>query len=224
MSPRIKLTRHRRGVRPFVLRWSVSAVAICAACSAEAPDDGASQDPIVEQDLAQVVYQGEVTDEALLRLLDSVAQPESQPHVSMCSVESGTSLPAATPIEFSFSMSTCALAPDLSGERLGQAMPQAEPILSRLLGVFAPIGVAHAHGAPFNGTAYYLRVVDADGAVSMQAFTDATTYKPNQAQWTRMVESPGPLRLEIVWAEFDNNEVAGNGPFEATPVSFQLQR
>lgn len=224
----IKLTRLCRGVRPFALRCSASALAICVACSAGAPDE---QHANLEDELAGVVYQGKVTDEALLRLLDRAPQPESQVHVSVCSLEAGASLTQEAPIEFSSAMSSCALgsnsaAKGRSGAAAGTARVQfsGEPVLSMLLGALAPIRVAHAHGSPFNGTAYYLRVLDAEGLVSMQAFTDATAYTPNQAQWTRMSESTGPLRLEIFWAEFDNNEVAGNGPFEARPVSFQLEK
>lgn len=201
-------------------------MAVCVACSA-APDDGGSEHTHPEDELEDVVYQGKVTDEALMRLLDQEPGPEAEPQVSVCSVAAGMSVTQETPIEFSFSTSGCALAPVASPNRYAwnaSAKPAGEPVLSLLLSALAPIGVAHAHGAPFNGTAYYLRVLDAAGVVSMQAFTDATTYTPNQAQWARMVESTGPLRLEIVWAEFDNNEVAGNGPFEAQPVSFQLQK
>lgn len=219
MSAWIRLARVCRGVRPFALRSSVSAIAICVACSAGAPDERSSERPNLEDELAEVVYQGTVTDEALLRLLDRVPQPESQPQVSVCSPEAGAGVTAASPIEFSFAMHSCALVPEPSPKRRS-----AEPVLSVLLGALTPIGVAHAHGAPFNGTAYYLRVLDAEGVVRMQAFTDGTAYTPNQAQWARMIESTGTLRLEIVWAEFDNNEVAGNGPFEAPPVSFRLQK
>ena len=219
MSGWIQLTRLCRGVRPIALGWSVSAIAICVACSAGGPDEP-SEHSNVEDELAEVVYQGNVTDEALLRLLDRTPQPQSQPQVSMCSLDAGASVTAQAPIEFSFTMSSCALVPNPSATRRSAA----EPVLSVLLGALAPIGVAHAHGAPFNGTAYYLRVSDAQGVPTMQAFTDGTAYTPNQAQWTRMIESAQPLRLEIVWAEFDNNEVAGNGPFEAPAVSFQLQK
>jgi len=209
-------------------------VAICVACSAGAPDEGGSEHANLDDDLADVAYQGKVTDEALMRLLDRTPQPE-QPQLSICVPQAGAAVTGEAPIEFSFSASGCAFAPRM--KRRGVAAPNPnrhadnastraveEPVLSVLLGALAPIGVAHAHGAPFNGTGYYLRVVDAAGVVSMQAFTDATTYTPNQAQWTRMIESTGPLRLEIVWAEFDNNEVAGNGPFEALPVAFRLEK
>lgn len=212
-------------------------MAICAACSAGAPDDGGSEHPSLQDDLSAVVYHGKVTDEALVRLLDRTPQPEAQPQLSVCTPQAGAAVTGAAPIEFSFAMQSCALAPDawLKRRRVTTPSPNRhadnaslqateERVLSVLLGALAPIGVAHAHGSPFNGTGYYLRVVDAAGAVSMQAFTDTTTYTPNQAQWTRMAESAAPLRLEIVWAEFDNNEVAGNGPFEALPVSFQLQK
>jgi len=201
-------------------------MAFCVACSAGAPDDGGSGHAHQEAALVDVVYQGKVTDEALLRLLDHESQPEAQAQVSVCSVAAGAIVTPETPIEFSLSTSGCALAPAASPNTYAGNARQAtdEPVLSVLLGALAPIGVAHAHGAPFNGTAYYLRVVDAGGVVSMRAFTDATTYTPNQAQWARMIESTAPLQLEIVWAEFDNNEVAGSGPFEAQPVSFQLQK
>jgi len=237
MSLWITLARWCRGVRPLALRSSLSALAVCAACSAGAPDEAGSDHATVEDELADVVYQGQVTDEALLRLLDSAPQPEAQPQLSVCVPQAGAGLVGEAPIEFSFARQSCALEPDARIEPRSMAAPSPErhaanagtraarePLLSVLLSAFAPIGVAHAHGAPFNGTGYYLRVVDAAGEVSMQAFTDATTYTPTQAQWTRMAESTGPLRLEIVWAEFDNNEVAGNGPFEARPVSFQLQK
>ena len=227
MSSRIKPAQCWRGVRPFALRSSASAIAICVACSAGAPDEGGAEHAHLEDELGDVVYQGKVTDEALLRLLDHELQAEVEPRVSVCSMAAGATVTPDTPVEFSLSTSGCALAPDPSPNRHAwnsSTQPAEEPVLSILVGALVPIGVAHAHGAPFNGTAYYLRVVDAHGVVSMQAFTDAMTYTPNQAQWARMVESTGPLRLEIVWAEFDNNEVAGSGPFEAQPVSFQLQK
>lgn len=235
MSTRIRPARPRRGARPFALRWSVSAIAICAACSAGAPEEEGSEHPHPEEQLGEVVYQGKVTDEALMRLLDHVAQPQSQPQVSVCAPRAEAALTRQTPIEFSFATSGCTLAPDARWKNRTKAAPtparhasnastkaSREPMLSVLLSAL-PLGVAHAHGDPFNGTAYYLRVLDSAGVVKMQAFTDATTYTPNQAQWTRVVESGLPLRLEIVWAEFDNNEVVGNGPFEVPPVSFLLQ-
>jgi hypothetical protein len=104
MFSRIKPARWWRGVRPFALLSSASAVAICVACSAGAPDDGGSEDAHLEDELGDVVYQGKVTDEALLRLLDHESQPEAQPQVSVCSVAAGMSVTPETPIEVSFSI------------------------------------------------------------------------------------------------------------------------
>src|SRR5688572_17505127 len=112
MSSRRKPARWWRGVRPFALRSSASAIAISVACSAGAPDEGGSEHAHPEDELGDVAYQGKVTDEALMRLLDHEPQPEAEPRVSVCSVAAGMSVTQETAIEFSFSTSGCALAPD----------------------------------------------------------------------------------------------------------------
>src|SRR5688572_24672316 len=116
MSAWLRLVRLRPGVRPFALRWSVSALAVSVACSAAAPGERDSEHESLEEDLAEVVYQGKVTDEALVGLLDRVPQPESQPQVSVCVPEAGASLTAQAPIEFSFATSSCALGPEASAK------------------------------------------------------------------------------------------------------------
>jgi hypothetical protein len=93
-----------------------------------------------------------------------------------------------------------------------------------LTSLFGPLRAAHAHGTPFNGLGYYLEVNDADGNHGLRVFTDEGSYTPDSEAWSALASLSQPLRLTIVLAIFEENEVpAGNGPYLGGSIEFRVE-
>lgn len=88
----------------------------------------------------------------------------------------------------------------------------------------APVGVAHAHGAPFNGTAYFLVFADAYHSARLRVFTNQTTYTPSASEWSALATGPQPIELSVTSATFEENSVlTDGGPFNAGTLSFSVR-
>jgi len=194
-----------------------SAVALCflAACSNAAPPAG-EQPPLTE-----VIYVGATTDEALTRMLALTAEDASTQRVVIASPASGASLPANEPLTFSFQQAATALRVPA---RKARDRAETRSKLRSFLAWLSPLGVAHAHGAPFNGVGYYLVVSDATQQQTLRVFTDRRFHALEASDASTLQAAKQPLTLTITSAVFEQNEVTDNGgPFLAGSVEFRLE-
>lgn len=158
-----------------------------------------------------VVFEAGTNDEALRTLLDTpaVKDPARGPWVS--SPTPNAKIPKASPMTFEWRGMTASL------DRHGPARSRSDmPI--------GPMRSASAHGAPVSGVASLLVVASADNPQLLRVFTKNTTYKPDDATWTRLTQASGTLNATITTASFDNNNlVQGSGPFATDAIPFTLE-
>jgi hypothetical protein len=207
------------------LAFSSSALVFGVVCCSTAPANEPSD--------VNVVYVGAPTDEALDYLL--ALDPSPSPTVLVVdSPTAGATLPAAN---FTISYHEPASAslqqkrfdssfPLLFGRESGQNARSRRHSTPGAEGIFEWLNVraAHAHGVPYSGTAYLLEVRNKDGATVLEVFTDQLGYEPTEAEKSWLQAAPGPLRLEIISAYFEQNEVTlDGGPFDRASISFELQ-
>ncbi len=80
-----------------------------------------------------------------------------------------------------------------------------------LLQLLAPERIAHAHGTPYNGPAYYLVISGADSKQILQVFTSGASFTPEAEDWKHLAQAPQPLSLKITSAIFEENSIPANG-------------
>lgn len=86
------------------------------------------------------------------------------------------------------------------------------------------IPVAHAHGTPISGRAYFLVISSEDNPKLLRVFTTKTEFTPDENLWTTLKSGKGELSAIITNAVFDENRIAqGGGPFEGVKIHFKIQ-
>jgi hypothetical protein len=202
-----------------------SAACLLLLALASCSSDNTSAPPPVEHDLSDVIYVGEVTDEALTYLLAATPKNDPQKVVIMDSPELSMPLPKDSPATFQFR-----LASPLTRAPGRQLIPARTPAsswrrpLHELLQFLAPERIAHAHGEPYSGPAYYLVITDADSKQRLQVFTPETSFTPEAVDWQNLVQAPQPLKLEITSAFFGENRVTlDGGPFVGGIFPFRIE-
>jgi hypothetical protein len=205
-------------------------ILLLAACSSNAstPTDQSGDHPDGQQDITDVIYVGGVTDEALRRLLDVTPKNDPRQAVSVDSPDLNAPVPSGSAATFQFHLASAAMrAPGLRGApgaAVGHSPSKWQRSFHELLQLLAPERIAHAHGAPYNGTAYYLVISDADAKQRLQVFTTDTSFTPEAVDWQNLVQAPQPLKLEIISAFFEENDIpADGGPYLGGTFSFQIE-
>jgi hypothetical protein len=198
---------------------STTAACFLAACSSSTPS---AQDP---PELPQVIYAGATTDEALTRMLALAAEDVSTQHLLIDSPAPGASLPASESITLSFQQAAATLRiPASNRQRNARGRAETRSPLTRFMAWLSPLGVAHAHGAPFNGVGYYLVLSDAAHQQKLRVFSDRRSYTIETPLGTALQAAKQPLTLTITKAVFEENEVTENGgPFLAGSVDFRVE-
>lgn len=205
--PRRELQAMRRS---RLIGLGALAIATSFACSAPAPDPA---EPLA---IDQVVYVGETTDEALLRLLDAEASDVAAQRLLIVAPEAASVQSRSTPLAIEFRVPTTA--------RLRHPQRPTRGWLRRAVGWLSPIATAYAHGTPFNGAGYLLVLRGADGGAALELFTDATTYAPSIDVWTTLADAAQPLTLSVTYAWFEDNAIpVGGGPFVGGDVEFRIE-
>ena len=190
---------------------SLSASGWLWACSQEPM--AATADP-----LADVVYAGAATDEALRDLLAATPVPgsvrapvlDTPPEIEMPGAV--VALPAApTPLTWHDG--------DLVDARPLPKKSSVHLHLADLLGVPA----AFAHGAALSGKGYWLVVTDAKNARILRLFTTLTSWTPDAVAWQRLQAAGGNLAITVTMGVFDDNKLASDGgPFASKTVHFKV--
>jgi hypothetical protein len=207
----------------------LGALAAAAGCGAPAAAPGLADGapPADAPPGPEVVYVGAATDEALLRLLDSAPQDVSSRRLVIDSPAAGAALAADSPVAFAFHAAVAALPRAPRRLRLAEA-PASPPAWRRVMrelgALLGPERAARAHGAPFNGSGFYLVVTDASARELLRVFTDQTSYTPDAARWAALAAAGQPLTLTITWAQFEENRIPeASGPFIGGALSLTIQ-
>lgn len=162
--------------------------------------------------LADVVYGGETSDEALELMLDASPTVSATRGAQFDSPVEGAALPAAPTALTWHTLSVAQTEPANQAPRLAQTD------WHRWLGVTEAL----AHGAPLLGKAYFLVVSSAKDAKLLRVFTTSATYTPSTVQWNKL-KGVGQLTATVTTATFDANKLAQDGgPFAGTPVHFTV--
>ncbi|HEX2672585.1 MAG TPA: hypothetical protein VHM25_17000 [Polyangiaceae bacterium] len=206
---------HRRGAACLL-------VLVISACSSSSD---APANPDGEQDLGDVIYVPNVTDEALERMLAITPKTDARQAVVVDSPDLSAPVSKDSPATLHFHLlGETTRAPALPFAPSHSAPSKWRRGFHELVQLLAPERIAHAHGEPYNGTAYYLVISDKDSKHLLQVFTPETSYTPEAADWKHLVEAPQPLTLEITSAYFEGNNVtADGGPFVGGKFQFRIE-
>ncbi|HYP76740.1 MAG TPA: hypothetical protein VER12_12320 [Polyangiaceae bacterium] len=208
---------HRRIAACFL----ISLLSACSTNSSDPTEHG----PAGEQDISNVIYVGGVTDEALARMLDATPKNDPRQAVIVDSPDLTAPLPKDGPATFQFHLATQASrSPD-------RHLPSAQPRNARLqrsfhefLQLLAPERIAHAHGTPYRGVAYYLVFMDKESKPILQVFTPETSFTPGTVDWQHLTEAPQPLTLQISSAYFEDDSIpTDGGPFVGGTFPFRIE-
>jgi len=199
-----------------------SLVLAVTACSSNATDH---DHPAGMVDVSNVVFVGGVTDEALARLLDGAPKDDARQAIVVDSPNLADPLPSDRPATFRFHLASQAMRrPGLRYRTTEQGSPYWQRAWRLALRAISPVSIAHAHGTPYNGTAYYLVVTDADSKQRLQVFTAETAYQPQADAWQALANARPPLKLEITSAFFEDNDVPSDGgPFVGGTFEFRIE-
>lgn len=205
----------------FALVTSVSG-ALLVGCGS---DEAAEPEPHAA--VADVVFPDLATDEALLRLLAATPRDEAARRLSFdppLDVD-GAVLSVDPPVSFAWALPSAARNaphPVTPGRPAG---PGLRHVWRELVRFLHPVGTAHAHGVPFNGTGFFLTFSAAGSAKpALRVFTAGREYTPEPAQWATLAASDAVWTLAVTYADFENNElVVGGGPFAGGEVSFSVE-
>jgi hypothetical protein len=212
-------------MNPLGLRTAGVLLLFLSACSSnsDAPTD--HPDTGGEQDISDVIYVGGVTDEALEHLLNATPKHDPLRALIVDPPDLSAPLPQDKAATFTFKLAPEARrAPD---PRLGPGRPPRSRwrhAAHEVLQFLSPERIAHAHGTPYNGTAYYLVITDAASKTKLQVFTPEMSYTPEAVDWQNLVQAAQPLTLTITSADFDDNSIpAGSGPFAGGTFPFTIE-
>lgn len=201
-------------------------LAVCVGVAACGSDSEPGTNPESTAGLRpDIVYEGKVTDEALAALVSLPARDVAARRlVTDEPLADGVSA-AAVPGEIRFRPAVTAWGDRSEAARDQRHAPLGHPRWWReLQQLVGPVRRAHAHGVPFTGTGYFIRIVDADGVAQLLAFTDALLHRPSAEAWATLAASAQPLSLDITWAVFEFNEVPlDGGPFVGAALQFRVE-
>ncbi|WP_437522804.1 hypothetical protein WME79_32440 [Sorangium sp. So ce726] len=218
--------------RPFLSRaLLVPALAVLAsaamytgACghSDDHTSSGTSSDP----SLADVIFEGGATDEALEELLAVDAKDEPAQGTVFDAPEDGAMVPGEAALELTFHVAGAAqrTAPRAAPElRLATAAAPGASIVAELGALLGPARAAWAHGTPINGRAYFLVFTTAERELLLRVFTTKLSYTPDAAAWDKLRAAGVPITVSVISALFENNRIVqGGGPFTGEPVTFTI--
>lgn len=217
--------RFRHPLRNAALLALACALPYFPACSS---DKKAATEDTGNPALADVVYVGGTTDEALDQLLSVTPLDWAWAGGAFTSPKAGAVLPAGTPATFNWHVDSSSPTNGAGGAAgatgwLAPA-PGATERLSRLLQAFGPERSAWAHGAPLNGSAFFLVFSSPSSPQLLRVFTDKTSYTPDAADWQKLVAAQATITLSVTSAVFENNLLtADGGPFTGQTLTFTIQ-
>jgi hypothetical protein len=194
------------------LRRNLLALAAFASVSALAcSDDGSSGGGAgPAEDLSDVIYEAEATDEALEALLAQSPKDEPAEAAQLSEPLDAAELDGATPVRFAWSVGPTA--------RLRHEGP-----LEKALGFVLGVREAYAHGTPVSGRGYWLVFATAEDPKVLRVFTLDLSYTPDDAAWAKLKAATGPINVSVTNAIFEENRVTPDGgPFAGPSIEFTI--
>ena len=208
-------------------RWALCcSLLLAAACSGNSDASSAAPGASSPPDASDVLYVGATTDEALLRLLDATPKDVPQQHVVIDAPDLGSPLSKDSPATIDFHLASATTRAPSPSPRLKPAprRPAWQRPWHDFLQLVGPPRIAHAHGAAYNGTGYFLVFVDAASKPQLRVFTDTASYAPDAIAWQRLAEASQPLNLQVTSAYFEENSIpADGGPFIGGSFEFRIR-
>ncbi len=190
-----------------------------SACDGSGGEGGSS-------DIADVVYGGGATDEALEALLVATPVTDASQAATFTAPANGATLPSDPPPVFTWKVGAAPSNP------APPPSPHAflEPSFSdRAASAFATLLLgdvrsAYAHGTPTSGSAYFVVFSTSKDPKLVRIFTTETFYTPAAAELAKLKGAGEAIHAIVTHAEFDQNRIATDGgPFEGTEITFTLQ-
>ncbi|NUP06910.1 MAG: hypothetical protein HOW73_12730 [Polyangiaceae bacterium] len=187
------------------------------------------------EDLSDVIYEAEATDEALEALVADTPKDEPEKAAVFDAPANDEAVPAAETFTFRWHAGGQAAIPrDLFVParrtahpiRFGAVEHDGFTTTARTLleGMLSNVPSAHAHGTPVNGPGYFLVFSTADNAKLVRVFTLATEYTPDDTAWGELTGAGAPITATILSAEFEENRVLQDGgPWESAPLTFTIE-
>src|SRR6478609_499054 len=162
-------------------------ILLVSACSSNTDAPTNSNGPTGQQDISNVIYVGP-TDEALVRQLDVAPKADPRQAVIVDSPDLAVPVSKDSPATLQFHLaSESAHVKDLRSTP-ANSRSKWQRGFHEVLQFLSPERVAHAHGVPFNGTAYYLVITDKDSNQILQVFTSQTAFTPEAVDWQHLVD------------------------------------
>jgi hypothetical protein len=181
-------------------------------------------------EIADVVYEGGATDEALEALLAGTVRDDPAEAAIFTWPADGEKLLKSIPVSFCVRIGPA--------EGAGASVPPTDVRLGsasdtpRWLGVlpaavalplFALPQTALAHGTPINGRAYFFVFSTADDPALLRVFTTSPDYIPDDAAVARLHAVSDKIKVEVTNAIFEENRIpADAGPFKGVPITVQF--
>lgn len=202
-------------LRPLLLGGLFAGLSF--ACSGDNRSDDGPQHSV---DVTDVVFVNDIQDEALVRMLEAKMVDDPSEYLVFDKPSAGAVIDRGLPLVFAWHRVETAFRQPQSDR--GDATWRR--IAGELKSFFSPIGVAHAHGVPFNGTGYYLVFSTANQKHLLRVFTPLMTYTPDAESWNKLVAGQGSIKATVSSATFENSLiVADGGPFVGGSVDFTIQ-
>jgi hypothetical protein len=182
------------------------------------------------EEIADVVYEGGATDEALEALLGGTLKDDPSEGAVFTWPADGEKLLRSNPVSFCVRIGPAegagaSVAP--TDVRLGAASdtPRWLGVLPATVAfpVFALPQTALAHGTPINGRAYFFVFSTADDPALLRVFTTSPDYIPDDAAVARLHAVSDKIKVEVTNAIFEENRIpADAGPFKGVPITVQF--
>jgi len=175
-----------------------------------------------------VIYEGEVTDEALVSLVSALEQgPKDDPAQAPTLVSPMGEVPKTPIPTFTWKIGSTAARstpPTLlrwAEHDSDRAPPRFTAGLRDLIG---PERAAHAHGTPYTGQATWAVFSSASDPKLVRVLTSKTTYTPAAAAWDKIAAAGGTITLTLIGAQFDQNRIATDGgPYKGSATTFTVK-
>jgi hypothetical protein len=184
-----------------------------------------------------VVYEGEVTDEALTSLVSALEQgtPINEPSKAPTLDAPVAGEVAKSPIPtFTWHIGAASSMRGSPADPARAAFLQApglprRPVhaevswLGPLAELVGPIRSAEAHGTPYTGTATWVVFSTAANQQLHRVFTSDLTHTPSEAAWNAMIAAQSTITVTLIGGIFESNRLAADGgPFAGSSLQFTI--
>lgn len=211
------------------------AFALFSGCSDDTSTGGGGSGGGTGEDLSDVIYEAEATDEALDALVAATPKDEPEKAATFLNPANDSELPRTPAFKFEWQQGSgrtgrLETPPAWMTRPRGFAVPGSTPpsaiekfglnVLGRAL---ANVPSAFAHGTPVNGPGFFLTLSTEDNPKLLRVFTLDTKFTPEAPAWEALTAVGKPITARILSAEFEENRVLQDGgPWESEPVTFTI--